>query len=367
MLTIYVIILTFFVETNHKKFIKMKKLNLSILAFASLFISCNDDNANEVEEFFIVSEGNLSYSKGTKLDVSEWSWKDATLSGETAKETLSDEYTEDISVSGVVSLTGTTFVRSGATLTFEAGTELVASQGGAEVNIIVEQGGKIVVAGTSAMPVIFSSENGEPGDWGGLTILGKGISSGGVDVEFEVGSYPYGGDIVNDNSGSIKYLIVKGTGAQIDSESQTNGISFCAVGSGTTIENIAVINGDDDGVEFYGGSVSAKNVYLENNSDDSVDWTENWTGGITNVYISHTVKGFSTVFEGDKENGNPTFNNVTAISSVGGRALQFKKASGASVNNLYLEGYDQEIQFADPDLFIIENVKIDGATAVISE
>ena len=42
-------------------------------------------------------------------------------------------------------------------------------------------------------------------------------------------------------------------------------------------------------------------IYLENNEDDSVDWTEGWNGTLTNTYISHTVAGFSTAFEGDKE------------------------------------------------------------------
>ena len=339
-----------------------------MLAVATLFASCKDDSDDvKEEEQVLLSEGNLDYTRGTKVNISGWSWKDAVLSGGTATTTLADEYTSNATISGIASLEGTTFVKSGATLTFAAGTEVIATKGGAEINIVVEKGGKIMVEGTASQPVVFSSVDGAPGDWGGLTILGQGISSGGVDVKFEVGGYPYGGTNAADNSGSIEYLVVKGTGAQIDSESQTNGISFCAVGSGTTVNNIAIINGDDDGVEFYGGAVSATNVYLENNSDDSVDWTENWKGGIENVYVVHDNQGFSTVFEGDKENGNPTFTNVTAISSVGGRALQFKKASGATINNLYLEGYDQEIQFADPDLYIVENVIIDGETVVVVE
>ena len=80
----------------------------------------------------------------------------------------------------------------------------------------------------------------------------------------------------------------------------------------------------DDGVEFFGGTAIASNLYLENNDDDSIDWTEEWSGSVTNAYISNTVAGFSTVFEGDKANANPTFTNITAISTVSGTALQFK-------------------------------------------
>ena len=65
---------------------------------------------------------------------------------------------------------------------------------------------------------------------------------------------------------SITYLVIKGTGAQINADSQYNGVSLYAVGSGTTIENVSVINGSDDGIEFFGGTVSAIFLYLENNA-----------------------------------------------------------------------------------------------------
>ena len=205
--------------------------------------------------------------------------------------------------------------------------------------------------------------SGAPADWGGLTICGKGITSAGVDASAEVGGFIYGGVDAADNSGSIKYLVIRGTGAQINADAQYNGISFYAVGSGTVVENVAVINGDDDGVEFFGGSVEAKNLYLVNNSDDAVDWTESWDGAVENAYISHTIAGFSTVFEGDKGNANPTFTNITAISTVGGTALQFKIQSGGSITNLYLEGYTSEIDFKDNGQH--SNVQIDGSDAVI--
>ena len=184
--------------------------------------------------------------------------------------------------------------------------------------------------------LVISSSNAEAGDWGGLTICGDATTSAVASTPAEVGGFTYGGENDADNSGFVKYLVIKGTGAQINSESQYNGISFYAVGSGTVVNNVAVINGADDGVEFFGGTVSASNLYLENNDDDSVDWTESWSGGITDVYISHTVPGFSTVFEGDKDNANPTFTNITAISTVEGTALQFKKESGGSITGLYL-------------------------------
>lgn len=222
-------------------------------------------------------------------------------------------------------------------------------------------GGTIDIQGTAKDPVVISSDLGQPGDWGGLTICGKATTTAGANSVAEVGGFVYGGTTDDDNSGSISHLVIKGTGAQINSESQYNGVSLYAVGSATTIENVAVINGSDDGIEFFGGTVSVSNLYLENNEDDSVDWTEGWSGKVTNTYISHTIEGFSTAFEGDKVNNNPQFENVTAISTVGGTALQFKSTSGATITGLYLKGYTVDLDMKDNGA--LANVQINGADA----
>ena len=245
------------------------------------------------------------------------------------------------------SLTGQFTVAEGASLTIPAGTRIIADAGGSEVYIAVLRGAQIYINGNAANPVVMSSANGNPGDWGGLTICGNATTSAGVDAVAEVGDFVYGGTVDTDSSGNINYLQIVGTGAQITTESQYNGVSFYAVGSGTVVNNVAVINGKDDGVEFFGGTVSVTNLYLENNDDDSIDWTEEWNGTVSNAYISHTVAGFSTVFEGDKENGNPKFINITAVSTVGGTALQFKKQSGGTITGLSLSGYDVDLDMKD--------------------
>ncbi|HCY98131.1 hypothetical protein [uncultured Polaribacter sp.] len=273
--------------------------------------------------------------------------------------TLDEDYT--LNSSQIYSLNGSFIVESGATLIIPAGTRIQAMNGGTSVYIAVLKGGMIQVEGTAANPVNMSSASGDAGDWGGLTICGDATTTAGVNAEAEVGGFIYGGSNDADSSGTINYLVIKGTGAQINADSQYNGISFYGVGSGTTVRNIAVINGSDDGVEFFGGTVSATNLFLENNEDDSVDWTEGWNGTVTNTFITHTISGFSTVFEGDKDNGNPKFNNVTAVSNVGGTALQFKKQSGATITGLSLTGYDVSIDMKDGG--DLANVRINGVAA----
>ncbi|WP_340111505.1 hypothetical protein [Maribellus mangrovi] len=273
--------------------------------------------------------------------------------------TLEENYTLSASMS--YNLTGSFIVSDGVTLTIPAGTNIIADNGGTDVYIAVLMGGKIMINGTSSSPVVMSSPNANPGDWGGLTLCGKAITTAGVNAEAEVGGFIYGGDDDGDSSGSITYLVIKGTGAQINEESQYNGVSCYALGSGTTLENIAVINGSDDGIEFFGGTVSVTNMFLQNNEDDAIDWTEGWSGTVNNAYVEHTIEGFSTVIEGDKDNMNPKINNLTAVSTTGGTALQFKKESGMTITGLSLSGYTVSIDMKDDGP--LSNVIIDGETA----
>ncbi|WP_166387578.1 MULTISPECIES: hypothetical protein [unclassified Polaribacter] len=303
----------------------------------------------------------LNTSAISTVTAADFPWVDTDVSFES--NLLQGAVTGDVTLDASIAytLSSSYIVQDGGKLTIPAGTKITAREGGTGVYIAVLQGGEIDIQGTAANPVVMSSASGEPGDWGGLTLCGNATTSAGAGAEAEIGGFIYGGTDDADSSGSIKYLVIKGTGAQINSESQYNGVSFYAVGSGTTVENVSVINGDDDGVEFFGGTVSVSNLYLENNSDDSIDWTESWSGSVTNAYISHSVAGFSTVFEGDKANANPTFTNITAISTVGGTALQFKLNSGGTINNLYLEGYDTNIDMKDNGS--LANVIIEGAAA----
>lgn len=263
------------------------------------------------------------------------------------------------------SLTGVLSVEAGATLNIPAGTKILAATASeaSKTYIRINKGAKINVQGTADDPVIMAAQSGQSGSWGGLVIAGDAVSAAGVNAAAEVDQIPYGGDNPDDNSGSIKYLIIKDAGAQINPEAQYNGLSLYAVGSATIIENIAMMNGADDGVEFFGGSVSITNAYFENNQDDQIDWTEGWTGGVTNAYIRLTTSNFSTAMEADGPNGMPRFENLTAVSTTGGTALQFKKQSGAVITGLSLSGFDKNIDITEVGRVDLSAIKIEGADA----
>src|SRR5690606_26251998 len=125
-------------------------------------------------------------------------------------------------------LTGTYTVTAGNKLTIPAGTVIV-SETGTDKYIAVLKGAQIDVLGTETLPVIMRTANNAPGDWGGLVICGDATTTAGVDATAEVGSLIYGGSNNSDNSGNINYLIIQGAGAQINAESQYNGLTLYAV------------------------------------------------------------------------------------------------------------------------------------------
>ena len=246
----------------------MKKVILSILSISTLLLaSCSLDNDDE--------------NGG------------GTVGGEVTPQNLAGNLTTDLILDASVAhnLTGALLVKDGATLTIEAGTRINALAGGTDVYILVEKGGRIIADGTAAKPILFTSNASIPkaGDWGGIIINGmaplsrQASSSSNAATEVK-NSIFFGGDDVNDNSGILNYVKLEYTGARIDDEAEHNGLTLNGVGAGTTISNIAILNGDDDAIEFFGGSVNASNLLVVNAKDDMFDFTQGYTGTCTNLY-----------------------------------------------------------------------------------
>ncbi|MDR6299449.1 hypothetical protein [Mesonia maritima] len=314
-----------------KKSIKNLSVLFSILLLAVFATSCNNDDDSSSDDDTPIAESELNGS-------------------------ITEDMTLDAGTN--YQLTGIFSVEPGAKLTIPAGTQ-ITTETGTDVYMVVQQGAKIDIQGTASSPVRMAPEG--SGTWGGLVILGEGKTTAGVDATAEVGGLIYGGNNNADNSGSIKYLVIEQSGAQINSESQYNGLTLYSVGSETVIENIAILNGQDDGIEFFGGAANATNVYVENLEDDAIDWTEGWEGTLTNTYVLHSIEGFSTAIEADGTNNNPTITNFTAVSQTGGTALQFKAQSGATITGLSLNGYETALDMANDGP--LTNISINGEVA----
>lgn len=199
-------------------------------------------------------------------------------------------------------------VTDGVTLTIEPGT-IIKGEAGTGANataLIIARGGKIMAEGTSSEPIIFTSVADEikPGEiaspnldptlnglWGGLIVLGNApISADAASVQIE--GIPasdanglFGGTVADDNSGVLKYISIRHGGANIGEGNEINGLTLGGVGSGTTIENIEIVSNQDDGVEWFGGSVNVKNVVVWNTGDDAIDTDMAWSGTLDNFVI----------------------------------------------------------------------------------
>jgi hypothetical protein len=292
-----------------------KILLFSVLAGS--IVSCSSDTATPEGTPVAVKDGKIASLTDVDYDATS----------------LKGEITADISLPKAdYILDGALVVKNGSKLTIAAGSTFKATPGGTNVYLAVEQGAKIDASGTAAMPILFTSNSGNPrsGDWGGILIMGKAPISGGGTATTEVVDYTYGGTDAADNSGIITYLTVEYTGARINGDKEFNGITMYSVGNGTTVNNIASKYGDDDAIEFFGGTVNVTNLLVVNAKDDMFDYTQGYTGTITNAYGVREL-GYNDVtsdprgIEGDGNfdglaptqagQSNPTFNKLTIVSN----------------------------------------------------
>lgn len=315
---------------------------LSILAIsASFMVSCDENNDNPIippvnTEIKINSQGDVK-PKDLKGNV----YGDIKLSANT-------EYL----------LTGPLTIKEGKTLTIEAGTTIKCKSGGTDVFLAVERGAKLEAAGTAAKPIVFTSDAAKPapGDWGGIVIAGKAKTNKGKESQTEVAGLKYGGTDNADNSGTLTYVRTQYTGAKINGDQEFNGISLYTVGSKTTINNLFISNGADDGIEFFGGTVDVTNVMCVNIKDDMFDFTGGYTGTMNNMF-GVRESGFADAtddprgIEGDSNGSQPnaapiskpTIKNVTVLNLSKVTPLkagaEIRRGTVATIDNALFAAY----------------------------
>jgi hypothetical protein len=236
--------------------------------------------------------------------------------------------TADETWSGVILLDGWVYVESGATLNILPGTIIRGTETSA---LVITKGGKINAAGTKESPIVFTSSQGaglrSTSDWGGVVICGKGIvntPSGEKIAEGGVGVY-YGGTDNADNSGVMRYVRIEFPGFEVATGSELNGLSMCAVGSGTKIEYVQVSYSGDDGFEWWGGAVNAKYLISYKTEDDDFDTDNGFSGMIqyglilrdSEIVDTDTANGFESDNDDTGTDNTPythaIFSNISAF------------------------------------------------------
>lgn len=313
----------------------MKKSYLKLLAAAFIisttavtFVACSDSDDDDIP---VVSPTGIASNPND--------FKGEVKSGETVT----------LDATKVYKITGSVIVRDGGKLVIPAGTKLEAS-GGTSAFVVVEQGGQIFANGTATSPVVFTSPAATPGSWGGVVICGRAPINKGTTATSEVGNATYGGTVANDNSGSLTFVRIEYAGAIFTGEKEFNGLSLFGVGNGTKIDNVSMVNGSDDGIEFFGGTVNVSNIVSFGNEDDAFDWTEGWNGTATNVYTKRRANGVgnrgieadnSQNNNGLEPRSNPTIKNATFIGAESGEsdALKLREGTHATIDNVVLSSW----------------------------
>ena len=239
------------------------------------------------------------------------------------------DVTEDIATSttwtadNTYSLTKQIYVLPGATLTIEAGT-IIASEASANGagGLCVTNGAQIFVNGERHAPVVMTSTlddgtwRASANEWGNLTLCGDayigfdGVTNSGgfpsntltpsisnqanMEGLVEAAGNPslnnYGGGDDDYDAGNLSYLSIRYAGRVVGLSNELNGLSLGAIGRGTKIHHIEIMNNVDDGIEIWGGTVDLKYVSIWNVGDDSFDVDQGWRG---RAQFGLIVQGYS--------------------------------------------------------------------------
>ena len=304
-------------------------------------------------------------------------------------------------------------IQAGATLAFQTNSDFM----------IINRGSRIIADGRPDAPITLTSVsdiNGTVGpedvqQWGGAVINGFAVSNKcsyvgtrgeagfglapgtecSIDAEGSAGDdeSQYGGANDADDSGILRYVIVKHTGAQVGNGDELNGISFGSVGSSTIVENLEVYSTFDDGVEMFGGSFDITNLVAVYVRDDSIDIDEGYNGTITNALVvqaandgNHCIESDGIGSYGDLDqatrddfiarglNSAPTINNLTCIVSANvpgthdpGAGWRFREGIHPVVNDsLVISSFSANDQGAADDNYCLRIDNVETAEAAIN-
>lgn len=189
-------------------------------------------------------------------------------------------------------LNSLTYIENGATLTIEPGTKITGLKGAA---LVSTQEGKLISEGTPENPIVFTSTRppgqAEAGDWGGVVMLGNALINvpGGTNqiegIDPGEGRATYGGDDDAHNCGTVAYTRIEYAGDIFGQDNELNGLTLGGCGTQTQLHHIQVIDGLDDGIEFFGGAVDLNYAVVTNPGDDGVDWDEGYRGRMQFIVV----------------------------------------------------------------------------------
>ncbi len=291
---------------------------------------------------------------------------------------ITGNITEDVTweSGNVYTLSTRVIVESGVTLTIESGVIIkgAAGTGANSTALLVARGATLNAVGTATAPIIFTSvaDEIEPGEiaspnltddvnglWGGLIVLGNARISADNEAE-QIEGIPasdanglYGGTNDADNSGTIRYVSVRHGGTNIGEGNEINGITLGGVGSGTTIDHVEVVGNQDDGIEWFGGTVNVSDALVWSTGDDAIDTDQAWAGTLDNFIV---INAGDEAFELDGPEGSyvgagHTLTNGSIKVAGASGLIDFDETTDVSMTNIYFFDLDDSQDVEEYDLY----------------
>jgi hypothetical protein len=255
----------------------------------------------------------LTYDDNGLTPGATYRYRVAAVRGTTTSTFSSEVSVTTASVGGAVSLTaditasrtlyadtlytlkGFIHVTNGATLTIQPGTVIQGDFATLGSSLFIMRGAKISAVGTATSPIVFTSSQPvgqrQPGDWGGLILIGNGLINRTGNIEIEgTGTVTgttsgtnyavlYSGGTANDDSsGELKYVRVEFAGFAPSLNNELNSFTFGALGNKTKLSYLEALAGLDDAFEFFGGAVDGDHLVAYEAGDDNFDMSEGYSG-----------------------------------------------------------------------------------------
>ena len=284
----------------------MSKLLGGVLMLATMLLAVgcdsNDSAMEEEPDFEVAAYDTTNTDSGPDIiTVSDVNQNGIGYSDAQGNEVNEVTWTSD----NIYRLDNFVFVNEGQTLNIEPGTVIqgLPGSGADAAALIVTKGGTINADGETEDgtidPIIFTAEGdrgdglgrGVKGQWGGVILLGDAtINSQPPTTQIEGIPDEVGGDRIRygaeggnfddgHNVGTFRYVSIRHTGTQLQGGDEIQGLTLGGVGNGSTIEYVESYASDDDGFEWFGGTVNTKYLISAYASDDSYDIDEGYQGG----------------------------------------------------------------------------------------
>ncbi|GAB4201555.1 MAG: hypothetical protein Fur0023_06220 [Bacteroidia bacterium] len=232
----------------------------------------------------------------------------------------------------VILLSGQIFVKNNAVLTIQPGVIIRGDKSVTGAGLFITRGSKIIAQGTPNQPIVFTSDqapgNRNIGDWGGVVIFGNASTNDAGGQNYIEGLPPspdtqYGGGSSpndNDSSGILKYVRIEFGGYAYQPNKEINGLTFGAVGRKTVVDYVQVSFANDDGFEWFGGTVNCKHLVSYRNLDDDFD-TDNGYHGMVQFALAVRDPNIAdnpsvSTSEGFESDNDPTGSTATPKTSA---------------------------------------------------